>query len=290
MKRNLRKKKIEIRKFRKKLNDIYEIFEPEKYMTYTQDIEEVRKRIEDLKDIKGKYTLLSYDGQIIHFANEINVRLHSFLLVRDKILAEIEDEDFTGQVDLKELEKFYNLRVETANKEASQFVATIVEGITVDLISIQNEVNMKVMELINNKVKKTEIQSLKNLTGFFFVFTLIVSNITVIKGLGDLNIYFIISLVFIINSVSVFAVISIFRTIGGERKRHNRTLWWSLFGMCIGIIVLIVGALTANNGVISERILDKKINIKIEEVNKEIDELDIKIRSLEDENKNLRKK
>ena len=141
------------------------------------------------------------------------------------------------------------------------------------------------------KLKEAENQTLRNLTGFFFVFTLIASNITLIfKASDTLNIFYFISLIFIINSVIVFAVMTIFRTITSESKKYNRALWFAVIGIIIGILILGIGAYTSGYGAISERILDKRLNIKIEDVNKELDELDIKIKKLEDENSSLKEK
>lgn len=225
--------------------------------------------LRDLKDTFANFGELHFEKSLESFKELRSISINLlFNNLNGYLLPLLEEQDRKFEIQKKEIEK-QNSRIKKSEKNLLE--------------------TKKKIEKAEKKLKNTENQTLRNLTGFFFVFTLIASNITVMfKASENLNIFHFVALIFIINSILVFAVMTIFRVISEEREKYNRTLWYAIIGMIIGIFILGYGAYLSGYGAISERMLDKRINTKIEEVNIELDNLDTKIKSLENENKILK--
>ena len=259
--------------------------------------------IESPNDYEKKIELYSNLQEMVDLMREIKNKIKLCIGIGNEIQEKNEEE----MEDIKNITKIrddYIDRLEHFTDMKNQTIFFILNNFKEEILPKIEEQNEKIKEseekllIAEKKIEESEVkltdtenQTLRNLTGFFFVFTLIASNITLIfKASDTLNIFYFISLIFIINSVIVFAVMTIFRTITSESKKYNRALWFAVIGIIIGILILGIGAYTSGYGAISERILDKRLNIKIEDVNKELDELDIKIKKLEDENSSLKEK
>ena len=258
----------------------------------------IDKRVSKLEEIKKDYILFDEDEEKLDFSLKINKRLLEFIGFKNKLEKRLFEKN-KNKIDIEEYEKYFN-ELHEFNDLKSEMSGlwgeprNIISGIDIEIQKLIFRMNVKMsseaLKVTEEKIQNLESQSLRNLTGFFFVFTLIASNITLIfKASESLNIFYFIALIFVINSVVIFAVMTIFRTITSESKKYDKTLWFAAIGMLLGIVILILGAIFPGYGIISEKILDKRIEVKSEEINSEIIELKKDIKKLEVENEELKK-
>lgn len=249
-------KDVEIRKLITKFKDkLYEALEIKKsiedYGNLKFSMEEnlIIKRLETLEKIKNNYMLFDDYENRMEFYLKVNGRLLEFIKFKEKLSEELSGEK---KIKLNEYNKYFEKLYEFSDlklKWAGLWgePRSIISGIDIETQKLIFQMNTKmsgeISRITEEKIQNLENQSLRNLTGFFFVFTLIASNITLIfKASESMNVFYFISLIFIINSVVIFAVMTIFSMIIKNKEKHVGVMLTAIVGIILGIGILWYGS------------------------------------------------
>ena len=161
-------------------------------------------------------------------------------------------EETKNKIDIEEYENYFNelhkfndlkLKMSGTWGEPRNIISGIDSEIQKIIFRMNSKMNKEALKVAEEKIQSLESQSLRNLTGFFFVFTLIASNITLIfKASESMNVFYFISLIFIINSVVIFAVMTIFSMIVKNKEKNIGVIITAIIGIILGIGILLLGS------------------------------------------------